>query len=85
MGCSIDPSCWRAHELMTLVALPSMIQHTLIALGNGMTLITQRWLAMFRTPLNQRRNMGISRGGLYQRVILLLSLELWLRKYCLSW
>jgi len=46
-----------------------------------------RWLDQFqaaRTDLNARGGT-ISRGGLYQRVFTVLSLELWMRDFQLAW
>jgi asparagine synthase len=47
--------------------------------------LVQRWLELFRTAGQGRRIGSISRGGLYQRVFILLSLELWLREWGLEW
>jgi asparagine synthase (glutamine-hydrolysing) len=48
--------------------------------------LTCRWLQLFRGSSDRRHSGGtISRGGLYQRIIILLSLELWMRQHNLSW
>lgn len=48
--------------------------------------VVEGWLAAFAAARQGRREGGtISRGGLYQRVFMLLSLELWLRDHGLSW
>ena len=49
------------------------------------TRLTERWLEMFKASKQSRRVGTISRGGLYQRVFILLALELWLRRHRLSW
>jgi asparagine synthase (glutamine-hydrolysing) len=47
--------------------------------------LVQRWLEMFqRSKLNHHVG-SVSRGGLYQRIFILLALELWLRRHKLSW
>ena len=43
------------------------------------------WLARFRAARRGGRGGGISRAGLYQRVFMVLSLELWLRQHQLTW
>ena len=45
----------------------------------------RRWLAAFRAARNGARGGAISRDGLYQRVMMLLSVELWLRDHLLTW
>jgi asparagine synthase (glutamine-hydrolysing) len=47
--------------------------------------VVQSWLNSFRAAGENRRNGNISREGLYQRIIIVLSLELWLKKNQLSW
>ncbi|MDP3910734.1 MAG: asparagine synthase (glutamine-hydrolyzing) [Gemmatimonadales bacterium] len=49
--------------------------------------LVRTWLSRFRQAAHHPRERGgmISRGGLYQRVFTLLSLELWLRDHQLSW
>ncbi len=47
--------------------------------------LVRRWLAAFAAARANPRGGAISRGGLYQRVITLLSLELWMREYNLTW
>jgi asparagine synthase (glutamine-hydrolysing) len=49
------------------------------------TQLVQRWLEQFRTFKQSRRAGNFSRGGLYQRIFILLALELWLREHKLSW
>ena len=46
--------------------------------------LVRRWLAGFRDGLG-RAGGSLSRGGLYQRVFTVLSLELWLREQRLTW
>ena len=46
--------------------------------------LVRRWLAGFRHGLG-RAGGSVSRGGLYQRVFTVLSLELWLREQRLTW
>jgi hypothetical protein len=43
------------------------------------------WLDRFRRARSQSRYPEISREGLFQRVVMLLALELWMRDYGLSW
>jgi asparagine synthase (glutamine-hydrolysing) len=43
------------------------------------------WLRQFRAARHGARGGGISRAGLYQRVFMVLSLELWLRQHHLTW
>jgi asparagine synthase (glutamine-hydrolysing) len=48
--------------------------------------ITSRWLERFKWSRQGHHSDGtMSRGGLYQRIVILLSLELWMRQYNLSW
>ncbi len=47
--------------------------------------LVPRWLRQFRDARAGARGGAISRGGLYQRVFEILSLELWLREHGLSW
>jgi len=44
--------------------------------------LVRRWLKAFRERV---AGGTVSRGGIYQRVITALSLELWLREYALTW
>ena len=43
------------------------------------------WLRQFRAARHGARGGGVSRAGLYQRVFMVLSLELWLRQHNLEW
>ena len=47
--------------------------------------IVDRWLDLFRAAGRGERAGPISRGGLYQRVMILLALEVWLREHRLGW
>jgi len=47
--------------------------------------LVRRWLTEFRTAQTRRGGGEISRAGLYQRVMMLLALELWMRDYALTW
>lgn len=47
--------------------------------------LVDRWLEWFRAAGEGRRVGTISRAGLYQRVLMLLALELWLREQKLAW
>ena len=47
--------------------------------------LVRRWLAAFRNATAQPRGGAISREGLYERIIMLLSLELWMRDHNLTW
>jgi hypothetical protein len=47
--------------------------------------LVRRWLAAFAGAKDGKKGGEISRGGLYQRVMMLLSLELWMRDHGLSW
>jgi hypothetical protein len=47
--------------------------------------LVDRWLELFRAAGEGRRFGTISRGGLYQRVLMLLALELWLSEQKLAW
>jgi asparagine synthase (glutamine-hydrolysing) len=47
--------------------------------------LVDRWLEWFRAAGQGRRIGGISRGGLYQRVLIVLALEVWLRDQGLEW
>lgn len=49
------------------------------------TEIADRWLRWFREAEVGRRVGWLSRGGLYQRVFILLALEIWLREQRLAW
>lgn len=45
----------------------------------------QAWLSSFREAGRSRRDGRLSREGLYQRVFIVLALELWMRRAGLSW
>ena len=47
--------------------------------------LVRQWLAAFRRAQNGARGGTLSRGGLFQRVFMLLALELWLREQRLTW
>lgn len=47
--------------------------------------LVRDWLVKFRQASETPQGGAISRGGLYQRVFTLLSLELWMRDHRLSW
>ena len=48
--------------------------------------LIHEWVTRFRATSGHRRSGGaISHSGLYQRVFMLLALELWMRDYQLSW
>ena len=47
--------------------------------------LVSRWLQWFREAGRGRRFGAVSRGGLYQRVFILLALEIWLREQGLEW
>ena len=47
--------------------------------------VVERWLTLFRAARNRQSGGTISRGGLYQRVFMLLALELWMRDHGLTW
>jgi asparagine synthase (glutamine-hydrolysing) len=68
----------------------SMLHDYLLSPGSRIRLLintqmVQRWLEQFKNSKQGGRAGHISRGGLYQRIFILLSLELWLRKHKLSW
>ena len=68
------------HALGDLLAGPEARTRSVLS---GATV--QQWLAGFRAARNGARGGAISRDGLYQRVMMLLSLELWLRDHRLTW
>jgi asparagine synthase (glutamine-hydrolysing) len=47
--------------------------------------LVESWLTRFREAAYAPRGGSISRAGLYQRVFMLLSLEMWMRDYKLAW
>lgn len=47
--------------------------------------LVRRWLELFAQARAGRHTTDISREGLYQRVFIVLALELWLRQHNLSW
>jgi len=47
--------------------------------------LVRSWLAQFKAARTGRRGGQISRAGLYQRVMMLLALELWMRDHNLTW
>ncbi len=47
--------------------------------------IIRRWIDLFKKARKGRFNGAISRGGLYQRLFILLALEVWLQEQHLSW
>ena len=49
------------------------------------TRIVELWVRWFRDAREGRRVGALSRGGLYQRVFILLALEIWLREQRLTW
>jgi len=66
--------------LEDLLGTPSARTRTML---NGA--VVRRWLDAFRQAREQPRGGAVSRGGLYQRVLTLLALELWLREHHLTW
>ncbi len=67
-----------------------MISDTLLAPGARIASfiemsVARRWVEMFRGSRAGARDGRVSREGLYQRIFMLLSLELWLRRTGLSW
>jgi len=67
----------------------SMLQDYLLSPASRIRLLintrlTERWLEMFKK--SRQRPVGtMSREGLYQRIFILLALELWLRRHRFSW
>jgi len=49
------------------------------------TRVVELWVKWFRDAREGRRVGALSRGGLYQRVFILLALEIWLREQRLTW
>ena len=47
--------------------------------------VVRQWLHAFRRARDGHYVGTISRGGLYQRVFIVLALELWMREHHLSW
>jgi asparagine synthase (glutamine-hydrolysing) len=47
--------------------------------------LLRRWLDMFSRARSGARGGSISREGLYQRIFMVLALELWMRTYRLTW
>jgi asparagine synthase (glutamine-hydrolysing) len=47
--------------------------------------LTQEWVELFEASSSGHGGGTISRGGLYQRIVMLLSLEAWMRQHSLSW
>lgn len=47
--------------------------------------VTEGWLRLFKQADSGHYEGAISRGGLYQRIFIILSLECWLRQYQLTW
>lgn len=47
--------------------------------------VVRRWLGLFAAAQRGKHETTISREGLYQRIFIVLALELWLRKHNLSW
>lgn len=47
--------------------------------------IVKEWIKLFILAKQNKFTGKISRGGIYQRIFAMLSLELWLRKYNLTW
>lgn len=47
--------------------------------------LIQQWLRLFK-QFQQGKQVGtVSRAGLYQRIIIVLALELWMREHELTW
>ncbi len=71
----------RFHEMLadTLLSAQARIQ------GILNPEVVARWVTQFKQPLTAKQSSEISREGLYQRILIVLSLELWLRKNNLSW
>jgi asparagine synthase (glutamine-hydrolysing) len=77
-------------DVMTPPALPTALDDLL--LGNDARTrpfvdrgTVRQWLRAFAAGRSGRSGAAISREGLYQRVFMLLSLELWLRDHGLTW
>lgn len=47
--------------------------------------VMENWLRQFRQAQTTTQGGAISREGLYQRIIILLALELWMREHHLNW
>ncbi len=47
--------------------------------------LVERWLQSFRQAQAGNHSGAISREGLYQRILMILALELWLREHKLNW
>jgi hypothetical protein len=47
--------------------------------------LIERWLKQFAVAWRDDRSGAISREGQYQRIAMVLALELWLRKHNLDW
>src|ERR1051326_5068117 len=47
--------------------------------------LLRRWLDMLRCAQSGAGSNAISREGLYQRIFIIFALELWMRRYRLSW
>jgi asparagine synthase (glutamine-hydrolysing) len=47
--------------------------------------VVEEWLTLFKQAPHGRRARTISREGLYQRIFIMLAMEVWLRKHALTW
>jgi asparagine synthase (glutamine-hydrolysing) len=77
-------------DVMAPPALYGALEDLLLSPGASTRPVLHRelpraWLAAFQAARNGARGGRISRAGLYQRIITLLSLELWLRDHRLTW
>ena len=69
------------HELLADLLLAAS---TRVAAFLDQTMI-ERWLRQFQQAQTATHGGDISREGLYQRIIILLALELWMRERLLNW
>lgn len=76
-------------DVMAGQTLKEMIQAALLSTTARIRPIIQpavvsRWVRLFQEGLHGRAALEVSREGLYQRVFFLLSLEVWMQKYQLT-
>jgi asparagine synthase (glutamine-hydrolysing) len=69
------------HELLADLLLASSTRSSKF-LNRG---VVEKWLRQFQQAQTITQGGAISREGLYQRIIILLALELWMREHHLNW
>jgi asparagine synthase (glutamine-hydrolysing) len=83
-GFSIPLDVLAPDSLHTMLSDLLLASDSRVAAIFNITLVRE-WLEKFKLSKDGQQGGAISRGGLYQRIFMLLALELWLRQHRLAW